>query len=93
MFDAALDTGLIHAERRRSTRPRALKGAHLRFNNGYGAYEAVIRDLTPGGARLRFGDFVDVPAEFEMRIVGEETIRRARVAWRQNYEIGITFLP
>jgi hypothetical protein len=86
-----LDGGALTAERRIDARPRALKSAHIRFNKGYSAYEAVIRDMTGGGARLRFGDLVDVPSRFEMRVRPDEEWRSAEVCWRQGFDIGVRF--
>jgi hypothetical protein len=86
-----LDTGTLAAERRASARPRALKSAHISFNRGYSTYEACVRDMSGNGARLRFGDLVDVPSRFEMRIRPEDNWRSAEVCWRQGFEIGIRF--
>jgi hypothetical protein len=91
MQDGLFDHGAITAERRAMQRPRALKSAHLRFNRGYGAYEAVVRDLTVNGARLRFGDLVDVPPLFDVKIGTDETWKPATVRWRSGFEIGIAF--
>ncbi|MCU0832422.1 MAG: hypothetical protein MUC58_13100 [Rhizobiaceae bacterium] len=91
MIDGLFDHGAILAERRKTQRRRALKGAHLRFNRGYGAYEAIVRDLTDDGARLRFGDVVDVPATFDVRIGTDEAWRPATVRWRSGHDIGVAF--
>lgn len=79
-------------ERRAATRLRALKGAHIRFNKGYGAYEAVVRDMGEAGARLRFGDVIELPTLFEIRIGADGEYRSARVQWRRGLETGIRFL-
>jgi hypothetical protein len=86
-----LDNGALIAERRLTARPRALKSAHIRFNKGFSAYEAIVRDISKGGARLRFGDFVDVPGRFEMRIRPDEEWRGAVVCWRQGFDVGVRF--
>lgn len=86
-----LDGGVLVAERRAAARPRALKSAHIRFNRGYGAYEAVVRDMTGGGARLRFGDLVDVPRRFDLRIRPDDAWREAEVCWRHGLDVGVRF--
>jgi hypothetical protein len=91
MHTALFDSGAITAERRNTPRPRALKHAHIRFNRGFSAYEATVRDLTSNGARLRFGDIVDVPGAFDVRIGPDDRFRKATIRWRSGLEIGIAF--
>ena len=78
-------------ERRAHRRMRALKAVHVRFNNGYGAYEGIARDLSEGGARLRFGDLPDLPSQFEVRIGEGGVSRPAELRWRTARDIGIAF--
>jgi DeoR/GlpR family transcriptional regulator of sugar metabolism len=59
-----------HAERRSQKRHRVLKGAIIRFNKGYGAFECVVRNLSENGAKLTFGETSAVPAAFELKIAG-----------------------
>jgi hypothetical protein len=81
------------AERRLSQRSRVLKGAVIRFNNGYGALECVVRNRSEDGARLAFGDTSAVPKSFELKIAGESMVRAADVRWRSLSAVGVSFRP
>jgi hypothetical protein len=78
-----------HAERRSQPRRRVLKGAIIRFNKGYGAFECVVRNLSENGAKLTFGETSAVPAAFELKIAGDERMREARVRWRSPDSVGV----
>ena len=78
-------------ERRSAQRHRAFKGATLTFNRGYGALEGLVRNISPQGARLKFGDTSAVPSCFELRISGESRIRTAHVRWRTLTDVGVEF--
>ena len=83
--------GLDRAERRTQPRRRVLKGAIIRFNKGYGAFECVVRSLSENGAKLTFGETSAVPAAFELKIAGDERVREARVQWRSADSVGVSF--
>lgn len=78
-------------ERRMSPRHRVLKGATLSFNQGYGAFECLVRNLSPSGARLSFGDASHVPPAFDMTIKGESARRSAKIRWRGRTDVGVSF--
>jgi len=80
-----------HAERRSQQRRRVLKGATIRFNKGYGAFECVVRNLSENGAKLTFGETSAVPAAFELKIAAEERMREARVRWRSPDSVSVSF--
>jgi hypothetical protein len=80
-----------HAERRSQKRHRVLKGAIIRFNKGYGAFECVVRNLSENGAKLTFGGTSAIPAAFELKIAGDERMREARVRWRSPDSVGVSF--
>jgi hypothetical protein len=77
-----------NTERRSQSRQRVLKGAIIHFNKGYGALECVVRNLSPDGARLAFGETTAVPPAFELKIAGSDTVRQARVRWRTVDSVG-----
>jgi hypothetical protein len=67
------------------------KGAKVVFNRGYGAFECVVRNLSDRGARLSLGDTIGVPSYFELKITGEESLRRSRACWRSETALGVSF--
>jgi hypothetical protein len=83
--------GRIFPDRRRELRHRVLKGAKLSFNNGYGASECVVRNLSDRGAKLAFGDTLGVPPRFRLQIAADAVTHEAVVCWRGIGEIGVRF--
>lgn len=83
--------GRIFADRRTELRHRVLKGGRLSFNNGYGASECQVKNLSEHGAKLAFGDTTGVPRRFTLAIVGEPGSHQAEVCWRGIGEIGVRF--
>ena len=79
-------------ERRAERRRRALKGAKLRFNSGFGAMEGVVRNESGKGALLGFGDTMGVPSGFDLAVNGAERSRAARVRWRSMTLVGVEFV-
>ena len=79
-------------ERRTEHRRRILKGATLRFNNGFGNLECVIRNLTSNGARVSMGQTNGIPSRLQLHISGERTPVEALVRWRSPRDIGLSFL-
>ncbi|MBO6902510.1 MAG: PilZ domain-containing protein [Rhizobiaceae bacterium] len=84
--------GKVFAERRAAPRRRALKGATLRYNRGYGALECIVRNLSDNGARLAFGETAAVPSEFDFWLAGVREPRRAAVRWRGLEDVGVEFV-
>lgn len=78
-------------ERRRQKRQRALLTGRVFFNARASTMDCVVRDLTPIGARLRFGGPPLVPEVFDLHIEGKGDARRARRIWMRDREIGVTF--
>ena len=94
-----MDTRLIeprvqpehHGERRQEHRKRALKGATITFNNGYGALQCVVRNMTDDGAMLAFGETAGIPPVFDIKFADHTCERRARVCWRDRQFVGVVF--
>ena len=85
------DLPQTHGEKRGAIRQKSFTAAHLQFNRGNSTYEALVRNVSQTGARLRFGDVVDLPAEFEIRVGKDCSYHKARVAWRHGFDIGVAF--
>ena len=79
-------------ERRSEHRRRILKGAVLKFNNGFGNLECVVRNLTSSGARVSMGQTNGIPSRLQVHISGERTPIEALVRWRNPRDIGLSFL-
>ncbi|CAM5427827.1 hypothetical protein ATER59S_02499 [Aquamicrobium terrae] len=84
--------GTTFDERRREPRRRALKGAVLSFNKGFGAMECVVRNQSENGALLAFGDTLAVPAFFDLTVNGAPVARAAQVRWRSRTTAGVEFV-
>jgi hypothetical protein len=78
-------------EKRSATRQKTFTAAHVHFNRGNSTYEALVRNVSTTGARLRFGDVVELPSEFEIRVSSGGNYHTAHVAWRHGLEIGVEF--
>jgi hypothetical protein len=80
-----------HIEKRKATRQKSFNAAHLQFNRGTSTYEALVKNVSANGAKLRFGDVVELPVEFDIRVGKDGPYQKAHVAWRYGFEIGIAF--
>jgi hypothetical protein len=78
-------------EKRNATRQKAFTAAHLHFNRGNSTYEAVVRNVSATGAKLKFGELIALPPEFEIKIGTGGHYQTAHVAWRHGFEIGVQF--
>lgn len=83
--------GQVFSERRAALRRRVLKGATLTFNNGFSAFECVVRNQSPDGALLSLAETFALPQQFDVSIAGEDMLRRARVHWRSMTTLGVKF--
>ena len=53
--------------------------------------DCIVRDISPGGARLEFKTPVSLPPDFSLRIVSADLIIPATAAWQRKLEAGIRF--
>ncbi len=53
--------------------------------------DCLVRDISDDGARIVFSEAVSVPDVLELYIPQKEQMLRARVQWRHDDEIGLTF--
>lgn len=81
--------GLQGDDRRSERRLRALKHARIIFNNGYGVFDCVIRNLSPGGALLDLPSMLGVPSHFD--IVIDAARRPCTVRWHTDHLMGVHF--
>jgi hypothetical protein len=79
---------------RAAERRRCYLQARFIFNSGYSSLEAVVRNISPVGARIEADDLSIVPAEFDLLISnfsGEDSRRHARRVWRHDGAMGVAF--
>lgn len=80
------------AERRKTSRMRALNAAAVRAGFGRGI-ECSVRDLSAGGACLVFVHRqTALPREFSLTIAPELTRRSCRLVWQSAYRVGVQFV-
>lgn len=78
-------------ERRASPRQRRLNGAKIVFNNNSSVIDCIVRDLSPHGARLVVASPIGIPERFDLRIDRNGMCHPAKVTWRANDQIGVSF--
>ena len=77
--------------RRKDPRLRRLKTATAVFNNGNSSLDCTMRDLSPGGARLKFESTFGLPERFVLVIKADSSRHNCHVAWHTSNEVGVTF--
>jgi len=80
--------GVVFPERRASVRRRVLKGATISFNHGYSSFECLVRNQSPGGARLSFAETFALPKSFWLMVSGERPVK-AEVRWSSMTAVGV----
>ena len=79
------------SERRDSRRSKSFLRGFVYVSRKRGALACLVRDLSEKGARIIFSDEVTLPEMVELYIPQREQTLRARVSWRKNDEIGLSF--
>lgn len=77
-------------ERRRERRLRVLKQAKVMLTE-WVSVNCVVRDISPGGARLEFNGPIYLPHAFQLQIPSAELNIPAAPAWQSRGEAGIRF--
>jgi len=77
-------------ERRRERRQKVLKEGKVLLT-AWLSVNCIVRDISPGGARLEFEQPIDLPSEFRLRIVSADLTIPAVAAWQRRGEAGIRF--
>lgn len=78
-------------ERRAHPRHRVLKRVKAVLNDNRSVIDAVMRDLSLGGARLSCERAGLLPDAFVLVFLAEREMRDVRVAWRKFNELGVQF--
>ncbi|MFN7055320.1 PilZ domain-containing protein [Hyphomonas sp.] len=78
-------------------RQRVLKSARIIFNRGLSSYNATLRDISDGGAKLRLEAAMPVPRAFELLILNPNTGKPERHfcerRWQRGDLVGAEFVP
>jgi hypothetical protein len=82
---------MSEAEKRSARRQRMLKDGKIITKNERSVIDCSIRDISDTGAKIRCGDQVAVPKEFQLFLPQSRFFREARTVWRRGNEIGIVF--
>lgn len=85
-FPAAPETSDLRA----LPRQRVFKGAKVVFNAYGSVIDCTVKDKSGSGARLRLSSTTDIPEDFELYFLQERLIARARLAWRQDRDCGVS---
>ena len=88
---ASEDDAMSEAEKRIARRQRMLKDGKIITMNDRSVIDCLIRDISDAGAKIRCGDQIAVPKEFQLFIPQSKYFRAARTVWRRGNEIGIIF--
>jgi hypothetical protein len=78
-------------DKRREPRQRTLQTGRIVFSRASSTFDCLIRDMSEGGARLRFGEPLALPAAFELMICSKGVRLPARLTWCKGMEAGIAF--
>lgn len=76
-------------DRRRARRVAVFKCAKIAVHGSL--HDCVVRDLSSLGARLAFVSTAYIPDSFELTFDSAHTLRRCRVAWRADTQLGVEF--
>jgi len=79
------------SERRQSARRRVYLGGRAAFEKPNAIDECLVRDLSPGGARITFSGSTPIPDAFALTIRDSVEARPVRVVWRDGLEAGVAF--
>ncbi|MCA0399724.1 MAG: PilZ domain-containing protein [Proteobacteria bacterium] len=79
-------------EQRQSNRTRSFLRGEIVHSNGASRTDCTVRDISDTGARLEIPVSVTLPEFFEILVPLKSITRRARIIWRHNNEIGISFV-
>ena len=79
-------------ERRRVARTRTVLGARAIYNDRFSTMDCRVRDISPNGARLRFGGPPIVPRWFELLLIEKGERRRVERLWTDGHDVGVAFV-
>jgi hypothetical protein len=82
---------MSETEGRTANRTRSFLRGEIVHSNGNSRTECTVRDLSDTGARIEAPPSVTVPEYFDLVIPQRNIRHRARIVWRHQAELGLTF--
>ena len=79
------------SERRQSARRRTYLGACASYEKPVSSDECLVRDRSPGGARIVFSGSTPIPDAFDLTIRDSGETRAVRVVWRDGLQVGVAY--
>jgi hypothetical protein len=79
-------------ERRQLARRKTFLGGRIIFNHRQSTMDCIVRDMGDGGAKAVFTNTSTVPDEVEISVTRMDKVFPARVVWRSEHAIGLTFV-
>lgn len=80
------------AERRLEHRRRVLKTGRIVYHKSLGVMDAIIRDVTSNGARIKLADTMRLPEHCEFQFKDDKYRKAVRIVWKTATEAGIAFV-
>jgi hypothetical protein len=74
------------SERRQSARRRTYLGGRASYEKPVSSDECLVRDRSPGGARIEFSGSTPIPDAFDLTIRDSGETRSVRVVWRDGLQ-------
>ncbi len=84
-------TAALREHRERTHRKTSYLLASI-FTSGIDGIRCVVVNLSADGARITMEDNYELPELISLRFEQSGVERRARIAWRQDLEIGLSFI-
>jgi len=81
----------MNERRRPPPRARTLKKGRIAFNHNRSTIDCTVRNLSPWGACLIVTSPLGVPETFDLFIDSDHVHRPARIVWRKEGRIGVSF--
>ena len=79
-------------ESRRTERVRSFLRARIVFNNQNSTIDCTVKNISETGAKLDVGNALTVPAIFDLEIPQKGRSYRAKIMWRDEQSMGVTFV-
>lgn len=79
------------SERRQSVRRRTYLGGCASYEKPVSSDECLVRDQSPGGARIVFSGSTPIPDAFDLTIRESGETRSVRVVWRDGLQAGVAY--